>query len=100
MEINFKVGDTVAVSQKIVEGDKTRSQIFEGTVIAINNSGSGKSFTVRKIGAGKIGVERIWPVNSPWIEKIVVKKAANNIHRSKLYYLRNLTAKETAKIAG
>jgi large subunit ribosomal protein L19 len=98
MSLDFRVGDTIAVHQKITEGDKTRIQVFEGVVLAIKNSGSGKSFTVRKIAEGKIGVERIWPLNSPWIEKIVVKKKATKIRRSKLYYLRGLTPREVSKI--
>ncbi|MEK7565417.1 MAG: 50S ribosomal protein L19, partial [Patescibacteria group bacterium] len=78
MDINFRAGDTVAVYQKIKEGDKTRIQIFEGVVLAINHTA--KSFTIRKI-SGNIGVERIWPFDSPWIEKIVVKKKAARVKR-------------------
>jgi large subunit ribosomal protein L19 len=87
MDINFSVGDTVAVHQKVQEGDKTRTQIFEGVVIKIDRNA--KSFTVRKVSDG-IGVERIWPLASPWLEKIVVKKKAKRIRRAKLYYLRAL----------
>lgn len=87
-EINFRVGDTIAVHQKIKEDDKTRIQVFEGTVIAIRGRGENKSLTVRKIGADKIGVEKIWPLISPWIKKIVVKKKADKVRRAKLYYLR------------
>ncbi|MBI3559401.1 50S ribosomal protein L19 [Candidatus Gottesmanbacteria bacterium] len=94
MEINFRVGDTVKVGQKIKEGEKTRVQNFEGVVIAINKTA--KSFTVRKISDG-IGVERIWPINSPWIESIKVVKTAAKIRRAKLYYLRNLTSKEVTR---
>lgn len=86
-EIEFSIGDKVRVSQKIQEGDKTRIQIFEGIVIAIRGEGENKMFTVRKIGAAGIGVERIWPLNTPWIEKIkVVKKG--QVRRAKLYFLR------------
>lgn len=95
MNIDFKVGDTIRVSQKIKEGEKTRLQVFEGIVLAINNNS--KSFTVRKISDG-IGVERIWSFDTPWIEKIEVKKAAKKIRRAKLFYLRNLTPKEVARI--
>ena len=66
MEINFSEGDTIAVHQKITEGDKTRIQIFEGIVLAINRTAN--SFTVRKVSEG-VGVERIWSFKSPWIEK-------------------------------
>ncbi|MCL4389845.1 MAG: 50S ribosomal protein L19 [Patescibacteria group bacterium] len=95
MEINFRVGDTVRVHQKIVEGEKTRTQIFEGVVLAINKAS--KSFTVRKISDG-VGVERIWSFNTPWIEKIEVKRHAAKIRRAKLYYLRGLTPKESARV--
>lgn len=83
----FSVGDKVKILQKIQEGDKTRLQPFEGIVIAIKGEGENKMFTVRKIAAGGIGVERIWPLNSPWIDNIkVIKKG--QVRRAKLYYLR------------
>ncbi len=88
------MGDTVAVHQKITEGDKTRIQIFEGVVLAKNNRS--QSFLVRKTSDG-IGVERIWLMNSPWIEKIVVKRKPKKIKRAKLYHLRNLTPREAAR---
>lgn len=94
MDINFRVGDTVKVGQKIKEGEKTRVQTFEGVVIAINKTA--KSFTVRKISDG-VGVERIWPINSPWIDNIKVIKKAAKVRRAKLYYLRNLTQKEVTR---
>lgn len=92
---SFSVGDTVAVYQKIQEQEKTRSQVFEGTVLAINSTA--KSFTVRKISGG-IGVERIWPANSPWIEKVVLVKKPKKVQRAKLYHLRGLTQKEAARV--
>lgn len=95
MDINFRVGDTVKVGQKIKEGEKTRVQAFEGVVIAINKTA--KSFTVRKISDG-VGVERIWPINSPWIDSIKVIKTAAKVRRAKLYYLRNLTQKEVTHV--
>lgn len=95
MTADFRVGDTVKVHQKITEGDKTRIQIFEGVVIAINKTA--KSFTVRKVSDG-IGVERIWQFQSPWIEKIEVKKHAKKIRRAKIYYVRGLTQKEVARV--
>jgi len=96
-ENTFSVGDTVVVSQKIVEGGKTRTQNFEGIVIAIRGSGENKTFTVRKIAVGGIGVERIWPLHSPWITKIKVKKKGK-IRRAKLYYLRKKTGKKATKV--
>ena len=95
MTCDFRVGDTVAVSIKITEGEKTRLQVFEGIVVAINKNAD--SFTVRKVSDG-IGVERVWSFGSPWIEKIVVKKRATKIRRSKIYYLRNLSHKEAARV--
>lgn len=86
--INFAPGDTVRVHQKITEGDKTRTQLFEGTVLAIKGRGENKMFTVRKV-VGDVAVERIWPVRSPNIEKVDVKShPKRRIRRSKLYYLR------------
>jgi len=96
-ETTFNVGDTIVVSQKIIEGDKTRTQNFEGIVIAIRGKGEEKTFTVRKIAVGGIGVERIWPLNSPWITKITVKKRGK-VRRAKLYYLRQKTTKRATKV--
>ncbi|PJE69066.1 50S ribosomal protein L19 [Candidatus Shapirobacteria bacterium CG10_big_fil_rev_8_21_14_0_10_38_14] len=96
-ETEFAVGDQIAVQQKIQEGDKTRLQNFEGVVIAIKGRGENKMFTVRKIATGAIGVERIWPANSPWIKKITVKKKGS-VRRAKLYYLRQRTGKRATKI--
>lgn len=90
MEINFRSGDVVKVYQKIPEGDKTRIQVFEGTVLGIRGRGENKSFTVRKIAAGGIGIERIWPVESPLIDKVaLVRSPKKRPRRAKLYYLRN-----------
>jgi len=84
-EIN--IGDIIKVFYKIKEGDKERVQPFEGVVLAKKGAGMSKTFTVRKIGAAKIGVERIFPFHSPNIEKVeIVKK--QKVRRSKLYYLR------------
>jgi len=89
---NFRSGDTINVGVKVVEGDKSRVQNFEGVVIA-KSSGGGmdKTFTVRKISNG-VGVERIFPLNSPNIESIEVIKNGK-VRRAKLYYLRNLKGK-------
>ena len=89
---SFRSGDTINVGVKVVEGTKSRVQNFEGVVIA-KSSGGGmdKTFTVRKISNG-VGVERIFPLNSPNIESIkVIKKG--KVRRAKLYYLRNLKGK-------
>lgn len=88
---NFSVGDTVKVFFKIVEGTTERVQVFEGIVIAKNNSGVRKTFTVRKISYG-VGVERIFPMHSPRIEKIEVVRRGR-VRRAKLYYLRDRVGK-------
>lgn len=87
--IDFIPGDVIKVYQKIKEGEKTRTQIFEGVVLGISGRGENKMFTVRKI-VGDIAVERIFPVSSPNIEKAVVKShSKKKIRRAKLYYLRD-----------
>ena len=88
---NFSVGDTVKVFFKIVEGTTERVQVFEGIVIAKNNSGVRKTFTVRKISYG-VGVERIFPMHSPRIEKVDVVRRGR-VRRAKLYYLRSRVGK-------
>jgi large subunit ribosomal protein L19 len=89
----FRPGDTVRVAVEIKEGDKKRIQNFEGVVIAIKGTGAGKTFTVRKIGANNIGVERIFPLYSESIAGIeVVRKG--KVRRAKLYYLRGKTGKK------
>jgi large subunit ribosomal protein L19 len=93
----FRSGDTVRVDYKIKEGDKERIQPFEGVVIARKGAGEGKTFTVRRIASGEIGVERIFPLNSPWIEGLkVVKKG--RARRAKLYYLRERKGKKAMKV--
>jgi large subunit ribosomal protein L19 len=91
--VQFGVGDTVDVHCKIVEGDKHRIQIFSGTVLAVQGRGMNKMFTVRRIVANE-GVERIFPANSPLIEKIVVKRSGV-VRRAKLFYLRERVGKAT-----
>lgn len=105
------VGDTVRVHYKIIEKDivagktkkekheeqKERVQVFEGIVIAIRGRDEGKSFVVRRLGVGNIGIERIFPVISPWIKKVEVKKKGD-VRRSKLYYLREKSRKEIGRI--
>jgi large subunit ribosomal protein L19 len=89
---SFKIGDTVGVNVRIVEGNKERLQTFEGVVIAIKNAGQSKSFTVRKVSYG-IGVERIFPYISPRIESVKLIRRGT-IRRSKLYYLREKSGKK------
>ena len=90
---NFEVGDTVDVHVRILEGDKERIQIFNGVVIARSGSGSREMFTVRRIVAGE-GVERKFPLHSPKIAKVEVKRSGVS-RRAKLYYLRDRTGKST-----
>lgn len=87
----FRPGDTIKVHVKIKEGDKERIQIFEGTVIARNNTGMGETITVRKVSFGQ-GVERIFPVNARIIDKIDLVRTGR-VRRAKLYYLRALKGK-------
>lgn len=88
---NFGPGDTVKVHVKIVEGDKKRIQIFQGDVIAIRGNGINKAATVRKM-SGQIGVERVFPLHSPVVDKIEVIRRGD-VRRAKLYYLRDRTGK-------
>ncbi len=87
----FRSGDTVKVHVRVVEGGRERVQIFEGVVIARNGSGLRESFTVRKISFG-VGVERVFPVHAPIIQKIEVMRRGD-VRRSKLYYLRERSGK-------
>jgi len=107
----FHVGDTVRVHYKLIEKEKVsgkakrevheetreRIQIFQGIVLAIKGSGANTMFTVRHIGAGAVGVERIFPLISPWIKKIEVKKSGR-VRRAKLYYLRRRIGKAAERI--
>ena len=88
----FKAGDTVTVAYKIVEGNKERIQLYRGVVIKIKGHGDKKRFTVRKM-SGTVGVERIFPMDSPSIDRIEVNKIGK-VRRAKLYYLRKLTGKK------
>ncbi|HOO74945.1 MAG: 50S ribosomal protein L19 [Thermotogae bacterium] len=93
---SFRPGDTLRVSVKVVEGGRERTQAYEGILIKIRGAGMGKTFTVRKIGADGIGVERVFPFNSPALEKVeVVRKG--KVRRAKLYYLRNVRGKVKIK---
>jgi len=88
---DFKPGDSVRVHVKVVEGNRERIQVFEGTVIARHGGSVRETFTVRRISYG-VGVERIFPVHSPRIERIEVMRRGR-VRRAKLYYLRSLTGK-------
>ena len=91
--VGFDIGDTIDVHFKIKEENKTRIQVFTGIVIGRKGSGTRETFTVRRISYGE-GVERIFPVQSPLVDKIVVKKKGK-VRRAKLYYLRALSGKKS-----
>lgn len=110
-KVAFHIGDTVRVHYKLIEHEKVagktkrevheetreRTQVFEGIVISIKGSSANVMFTVRKVAVGAIGVERIFPLLSPWIKKIEVKDRGN-VRRAKLYYLRAKSAREVASV--
>ena len=111
-DLTFRVGDTLAVDYRLIEKDvvagkakrekkeevRERIQTFEGICISIKgDSFENRSFTVRKIASGGLGIERIFPLSSPWIKNIAVKKQAS-VRRAKLYYLRYKTGKEAEKL--
>lgn len=91
-DLDMRPGDRVRVHVRITEGEKTRIQVFEGTVIAIKKAGPRSTFTVRKV-SHNIGVERIFPLHSPWLEEIEVK-SRHVVRRAKLYYLRQRRGKK------
>ena len=91
----FRAGDTLKVHVRVVEGNRSRVQVFQGVCIRIQGSGVGRTFTVRKVSFG-VGVERTFPIHTPVIEKIEVV-TRGDVRRAKLYYLRNLRGK-AAKI--
>ena len=93
---SFHIGDTINVSVKVIEGDKERIQLFKGIVMGMKGHGISKTFRVRKISNG-VGVERIFPINSPRISKVEIVKEGS-VRRAKLYYLRGLTGKAATKI--
>lgn len=88
---NFKSGDTIAVSYKIKEGNKERIQVFQGTVIQRRGSGVNETFTVRKVSGG-MGVERVFPIASPFLDSIKIVKSGS-VRRARIFYLRNRTGK-------
>lgn len=89
---DFKPGDNVSVSYKIIEGDKERVQLFKGDVIKIQGTGATKTFTIRRIASG-VGVERTFPFNSPNVGEVKINKKGK-VRRAKLYYLRERTGKK------
>lgn len=91
---DFQVGDTVNVFVRVVEGDKERTQVFNGTVIARRGAGTREMFTVRRIVQGE-GVERTFPIQSPKLVKVEVVKRPARLRRAKLYYLRKRVGKQT-----
>ncbi len=97
-ETDIHIGDTLRVHSQVSEGAKTRTQVFEGILISLRGRAENKTFTVRRIGAGGIGVERTWPLNGRSLVKIDVKKKAGKIRRSKLYYLRSLSGREAVRV--
>ena len=88
----FSTGDTITVFYEIREGEKVRTQFFKGVVIQIKGKGKSKTFTIRKM-SGTIGVERIFPINLPTIEKIEINKLGK-VRRSRIYYFKNLRGKK------
>ena len=94
--VSFKVGDTVKVHTRIKEGDRERIQIFSGLVINKQGRGLQETFTVRRISYGE-GVERIFPTNSPFIQKVEIERAGH-ARRAKLYYLRGRVGKTATKV--
>ena len=98
-ETNFGIGDRIKVFQNIKEGEKKRSQAFEGIVIKIKGEEQNKSFTVRRLGEAQIGIERIFPLKTPTIDKIeVTRSGTKGVRRAKLYFIRNKSKREIDKI--
>jgi large subunit ribosomal protein L19 len=98
-DMEFGVGDKIRVVQKIKDGDKTRESIFEGMVLKIKGRNPGKTITIRKIAEGNIGVEKIFPLNLPSLDKIViVKRGVEGVRRAKLYYTRTKSPTEVDMI--
>lgn len=94
--MDFRAGDTVKVHYKIKEGEGYRIQAFEGVVLGIKGEGDSKTFTVRHVGSEQLGVERIFPVKSPNLEKVeIINKG--KVRRAKAYFLRTLSEKESKK---
>lgn len=97
-DTDVHIGDTLRVHSQVVEGGKVRVQIYEGILIRLRGRGENSTFTVRKIGAGAIGVERTWPLDSKALAKVEVKKKTSGVRRSKLYYLRDRIGKQAVRV--
>lgn len=97
-EQSIHIGDTLRVHSKVIEGNKSRIQVFEGILIRLQGRDVNCTFTVRKIGAAGVGVERTWPLDSNSIVKIEVKKKDSGVRRSKLFYLRDLSGKSATRV--
>lgn len=95
---DIHIGDTVRIHSQVIEGEKTRVQVFEGILIRMQGRGENKTFTVRKIGAGAIGVERTWPVDARSLVKVEVKKKTTGVRRSKLFYLRERIGRQAVRV--
>lgn len=97
-DTEIHIGDTLRVHTQVVEGAKTRVQVFEGIIISLRGRGENATFTVRRVGAGGTGVERTWPVDGRSIVKVEVKKKTAGVRRSKLYYLRERTGRQAVRV--
>jgi len=97
-DTDIHIGDTLRVSSQVIEGSKTRIQVYEGILISLRGRGENKTFTVRRISAGGIGVERTWPLDGKSLAKIEVKKKAGHVRRSKLYYLRDRIGRQAVRV--
>lgn len=95
---DIHIGDTLRVFSQVVEGAKARIQIFEGILISLRGRGENATFTVRRISAGGVGVERIWPVTAKSLVKVEVKKKNSGVRRAKLYYLRGRIGRSAVRI--
>jgi large subunit ribosomal protein L19 len=93
----FRAGDTVRVHYKVIEGEKSRIQPYEGIVISVRGEGMSKMFMVRRIGADSVGIERIFPLYSPNIDKLEVVKRGD-VRRAKLYYMRDKVGKDAKRV--
>lgn len=98
-QTEFGVGDRIRVHQKVKDAEKEKTQIFEGSVLAIKNRGDGRTITVRRIGEASIGIERIFSLASPFMEKIeVVKRGTSGVRHAKLYFTREKSPREVEEI--
>jgi large subunit ribosomal protein L19 len=96
--VRVGVGDVVRLHIKVLEGEKERVQVYEGMIIGIRGRETDQTFTIRKIAAGGIGVERIFRLESPWIVKVEIKKVGH-VRRAKLHYVRAKSAKQVSQIS-